>query len=494
MTRRSFSQVLILALLAGWFAPRVWAAQQEGGLSAERVAAQRDQDADAEEAAYAAELAEQKKNRELDYELMNRLVEVMSQVEEHYVKDIDREELLKAAIDGVLKKLDPHSSYVAPEDVAEFEEDIHQRIEGGIGIIVNSRDGRLEVVSPIVGGPAYKAGVIAGDRIIKIEGENTAGWNVEQAAGKLKGKPGSKVTFTVIHPGKRDEVTLSVKREVVRVETVLGDKRKLDDSWDFMIDHERRIGYIRLTAFSQETAGELRRALAELKAQNLQGLVLDLRFNPGGLLTSAVEISDLFIPEGDIVSTEERGQDRVTRKAKKPGTYEGFPMAILVNRFSASASEIVSACLQDHERAIVVGERTFGKGSVQNIIQLAGGGQLKLTTAGYFRPSGKNIHRKPEDKETDDWGVRPDKDYELKLSDEDTFRLITTRRDRDVVLPHGDADDAGESENPSGGEPYDAPATDAAVPASPHPPAPGDFVDEQLELALKYLAGEMAKK
>lgn len=491
MTRRSLSLVLILALLAGWLAPQVWAAQQDRAAN----------DADAEEAAFAAELAEQKKNREIDYELMNRLVEVMSQVEEHYVKDIDREELFKAAIDGVLKKLDPHSSYVAPEDVTKFEEDIHQRIEGGIGIIVNSRDGRLEVVSPIVGGPAYKAGVIAGDRIIKIEGENAAGWNVEQAAGKLKGKPGSKVTFTVMHPGKRDEVTLTCKREVVRVETVMGDKRKVDDSWEFMLDPERRIGYIRLTAFSQETASELRRALAELKAQDLKGLVLDLRFNPGGLLTSAVDISDLFIAEGDIVSTEDRGHERVTRKAKKPGTFEGFPMAILVNRFSASASEIVSACLQDHSRAVIVGERTFGKGSVQNIIQLAGGGQLKLTTAGYFRPSGKNIHRKPEDKETDDWGVRPDKGLELKLSDEDTFRLITTRRDRDIVFPHAEpgGDDAGDSENPSGAEPYDAPAADAPAadaPAatSPHGPVTGDFVDEQLELALKYLSGEMAKK
>ncbi len=258
---------------------------------------------------------------------------------------------------------------------------------------------------------------------------------------------------------------MTVQREVIRVETVMGDQRNPDDSWDFMLDHEKRIGYIRISAFSRDTARQVRRAMEQLKRQGLRGLVLDLRFNPGGLLDAAVEISDLFISKGRIVSTKNRDDELDIHDAKKPGTFEGFPMVVLVNRYSASASEIVSACLQDHKRAVIIGERTWGKGSVQNVIPLEGGGALKLTIAGYFRPSGKNIHRLPNLKETDDWGVQPDKGFKTSVN---MAELIAYRRNRDIV-------------------PAKSPGASPTAIEAPPENAPAPFVDTQLEKALSYI-------
>src|SRR5262249_6886050 len=187
-------------------------------------------------------------------------------------------------------------------------------------------------------------------------------------------------------------------------------------------------------AFSRETTAELRRALAQLEKEGLKGLIVDLRFNPGGLLSTAIEVSDLFIASGRIVSTKGRNTPERVWDAQKEGTFEGFPMVALVNHYSASASEILSACLQDHQRAVVIGERTWGKGSVQNVIELEGGkSALKLTTASYHRPSGKNIHRFPDAKESDEWGVMPDPGFELKLNLAQTERLIRYRHDRDIL-------------------------------------------------------------
>ena len=192
-----------------------------------------------------------------------------------------------------------------------------------------------------------------------------------------------------------------------------------------------------LTSFSRDTARDLRTALRKLNKTKLRGLILDLRFNPGGLLNSAIEVCGMFISEGRIVSTAGRNSPERAWDAHPGEVFENFPMVILVNRYSASASEIVSACLQDHKRALVVGERTWGKGSVQNVIELEGGNSLlKLTTAAYKRPSGKNIHRFPNAKDSDEWGVMPDKGYDLKLSEKDMFRLMLDRRDRDVLQPH----------------------------------------------------------
>jgi carboxyl-terminal processing protease len=216
---------------------------------------------------------------------------------------------------------------------------------------------------------------------------------------------------------------------------VLGDTRRDDDAWEFMLDKDKNIGYIRITAFSRDTTKELKKALTELSGRKLKGLILDLRFNPGGLLQSAIDISDLFVADGKIVSTEGRNAKPRIWKAEKAGTFEGFPMVVLVNRYSASASEIVAACLQDHSRAIVIGERSWGKGSVQNVIELEQGkSALKLTTASYQRPNGHNIHRFPDSKESDEWGVKPNDGYEIKLSDGELQRLNSHRRARDILV------------------------------------------------------------
>ncbi len=419
--------------------------------------------------------AQRQRERE-EYELFKTLVDVMDQVEQNYVENVDRQELLKAAIQGVLGKLDPYSNYIAPTDVEKFRRSIESEF-GGIGIQVGMRDGVLTVLSPIVGTPAYKAGVLAGDRIIEIEGESTKGLTLDECINRMKGKPGTAVTFTVMHSNGQQE-TMTVKREIVHVETVLGDRRLSNDDWNFIYENGRKIAYIRLTAFSRDTARELREAIERAQQQGMQGLVLDLRFNPGGLLDAAVEISDLFISGGRIVSTQDRGGKTRTWDAKPAGTLSEFPMAILVNRYSASASEIVSACLQDHKRAVVIGERTWGKGSVQNVINLEGGGALKLTTAAYFRPSGRNIHRSEKLKQTDEWGVSPNEGFRVQLTDQETAALIDWRRERDVVQPHLTAAE-------------EAMPVDAPDPASDAKPV---FVDRQLQKALEYVADELGGK
>ena len=330
------------------------------------------------------------------YELYKLLADTVDQVDRNYVKEVDRRELIEAAIRGMMSKLDPYSAYIGPEELAQFRSSVDNEF-GGIGIHVSVDDGDLKVLSPIYGTPAYRAGIQAGDRIVEIEGKSTDGIQPDDAIRWMKGAEGTKVSITVVHAGKTKREKFTLTRERVHVETVLGDRRKADDHWEFMYDEKSRIGYIRISAFSQETAKELRAALEDLKQRKVRGLVLDLRFNPGGLLRSAIEVSNLFISSGRIVSTKGRNTPERVWDAHGSAVFEGFPMVILVNHYSASASEIVSACLQDHKRAVVMGERTWGKGSVQNIIELENGrSALKLTTAAYKRPSGKNIHRFPE--------------------------------------------------------------------------------------------------
>jgi carboxyl-terminal processing protease len=370
-----------------------------------------------------------------EYELQKLFADTLDQVERNYVKDISHRELMEAAIRGVLAKLDPYSNYISPDDLGRFKTAVDNQF-GGIGIQVDlPRKGQLVIVSPLYGSPAYKAGLQAGDEIVEIEGQSTDDMQqIDDAIRRLKGEAGSKVTITVFRPSTRRRKKVTIEREIVQLETVMGDQRKSDDRWDFMLDHEKRIGYIRITAFGRDTQRDLQAALEELQKEHLRGLILDLRFNPGGLLTSAIGVSDLFISDGRIVSTAGRNSTPRSWDAQKSGTFEGFPMVVLVNRYSASASEIVSACLQDHHRAVIIGERTWGKGSVQNVIELEGGkSALKLTTAGYQRPSGKNIHKAPDAKDTDEWGVSPNESFEVKLDDLETARLAQYRHRRDIL-------------------------------------------------------------
>ncbi|MBX7166552.1 MAG: S41 family peptidase [Pirellulales bacterium] len=456
MRKRLVSCVVLAGLLLGFSLPSGVLADPAAAPAADAAAASQDE----------------------YYELYKVLVDTMDQVERNYVQDISRRELIEAAIQGVLQKLDPYSSYISREEMSRFRDSVESRF-GGIGIQVGIEDGHLIIHTPLVGTPAYRAGLRSGDRITAIEGESTEGITIDQAVQRLKGEAGTEVHITVLHPGDEETEEVALKREVIEVETVLGDHRNEDDSWNFLLDEERKIGYVRITAFSRETADELHQAMDSLTKQGLRGLILDLRFNPGGLLTSAIEVSDMFIADGRIVSTKGRNTDERVWDAEKPGTYEGFPMVVLVNQYSASASEIVSACLQDHGRAIIVGQRTWGKGSVQNVVELEGGlSALKLTTASYQRPNGHNIHRFPDAKESDEWGVKPNDGFEVKLDDEQLLAMVEHRRQRDVVQRHGKP---GQDATQQAGD--EAGKTEADDPAS---------ADPQLRKALEYLRSQMS--
>lgn len=395
------------------------------------------------------------------YELLRLFADTVDQIERNYVKPIDRRELMEAAIRGALSKLDPYSNYIGPEELDRFRNSIEAEF-GGIGIQVSIDGGRLRVISPLVGTPAYRAGLMAGDHITKIEGESTDGITLDEAVRLMKGKVGTDVSISIRHLHNPKEIDVTLKRAIIQVETVLGDLRDENDRWKFRIAGENHIGYIRLNAFSRNTARDLRRAVQDLQKDGFQGLVIDLRFNPGGLLSSAVEVCDMFISDGKIVSTKGRNVRERTWRAHKPGTFEGFPMAVLINKYSASASEIVSACLQDHNRAVVIGVRSWGKGSVQNVIDLEGGkSALKLTTAGYERPNGRNIHRFEGASEQDEWGVSPNDGYEVKLDNAETSKYLRYRRDRDIVASKTPLDEESSGdEEPSSDDGEDEPSAD----------------------------------
>ena len=271
-----------------------------------------------------------------------------------------------------------------------------------------------------------------------------------------------------------------------------------------MFDKEKKIGYVRVTSFSRDTEDDLRKALEQLKQQKVRGLILDLRFNPGGLLTSAIAVCDMFIPEGKrIVSTKGRNTTEKIWDAQPGAKFTGFPMVVLVNHYSASASEIVSACLQDHNRATIIGERTWGKGSVQNVVELEEGhSALKLTTATYSRPNGHNIHRFPDAKDSDEWGVKPNSGFDVALNNSELGALLAYRHDRDIVQGRAGKDTT--STKKSDEEPAKAAADEAtnnsqaaaADDSDMHKPAGGKsskFVDRQLQKGLDYLTTELAR-
>jgi carboxyl-terminal processing protease len=316
-----------------------------------------------------------------DYESLELFTNILSIVKKNYVEDVDTKSLINGAVGGMLNSLDPHSAYLTPDHYKDLQMDTQGRF-GGLGIEITVKSGVLTVVSPIEDTPAFKAGIKPGDMIFKIEDEFTKDMTLVDAVKKMRGLPGTKINISIKREGVPELIDFSLVRDTIRVQSVRS--RVLDSGY----------GYIRLAQFQERSDRDVQRALEKLTGEKsgLKGLVLDLRNNPGGLLTQAVRVSDLFLDTGLIVYTEGRIESQKQKYfAQKNGSWMDFPIVVLVNGGSASASEIVAGALQDHKRAIVLGSKTFGKGSVQTILPLDDSSALRLTTARYFTPKGRSI-------------------------------------------------------------------------------------------------------
>ncbi|MBD3221200.1 PDZ domain-containing protein [bacterium] len=339
--------------------------------------------------------------REQQLEAAELMMDVYDRVMLNYVDEMEAREIAEAAIKGMLDELDEHSVFLKPENY----EDLRTSTEGefgGLGIVIQPRDHYPTVMSPMEGTPAYYMGIQGGDQIIEIEGESTYDYTSREAVEKLRGPKGSKVTITIQRPGREDPFPVTITRDIIKVESV---------PYAFMMDD---IGYIRVQNFAKTTVDELKDDLVDLEEQGMRGLILDLRYNPGGLLDAAKRVSELFLERGTLlVYTKGRlPANSMSFYAERRGeTLNKVPMVVLVNGSSASASEIVAASLQDHDAALVVGKTTFGKGSVQTVFQLNETEALKLTTARYYTPSGRSIHK---DRETEGHHLNADNPENLE--------------------------------------------------------------------------------
>jgi len=314
------------------------------------------------------------------YKALHNFSKVLHYIEENYVSEVDEEALLQGAVQGMVSTLDPHSVYMSPEINRELKVDTSGRFDG-VGIEVGVRKGRLVVVAPIRDSPAARAGIRAGDRIVKINGTATKDINLSEAVMKMRGRRGSRVTLTLAREGEKRPFNVTITRQIINVPSV---------GYELLGDG---IAYASISSFQSGTARSLAKALKGMsKAEPIRGLVLDLRHNPGGLLEQAVEVSDLFLDEGLIVTTDNRGKEVDRREAFPEGTQPDYPIAVLIDGGSASAAEIVAGALKDSGRATVIGTTSFGKGSVQTVIDLDDGAGLKITIAYYRTPSGRLIH------------------------------------------------------------------------------------------------------
>jgi carboxyl-terminal processing protease len=385
------------------------------------------------------------RDREKEYKLVRMVVDVLAEVDQHYVRPLDdkaREKLVEDMINGGLERLDPYSQYMNSDELRRFESETEGNFGGvGIQLGVDPRTGMPMVLSPIAGTPAYEAGVLAGDIILKINDKSTEQMRTMEVIRNVQGEPGSKVSLTVLHDGAKEPETFTLTRAKIEVSSVLGFNRRTDDpkEWDWFADASAKVGYIRIVQFTEKTTPELKAAIERLQKEGAKSLILDLRDNPGGLLTSAIEVSDLFLSGGRIVSTRDRNERGREWDAKADGipseSVNDYPLTLLINKNSASASEIVAAALQDNKRARIVGERSYGKGSVQKVIRLGGDPPtaLKLTTDTYWRPSNANIHRHPDSKESDEWGVKPDAGFEIVMKDDERLDYLRYKRNKDII-------------------------------------------------------------
>ncbi|SMC24858.1 carboxyl-terminal processing protease [Desulfacinum hydrothermale DSM 13146] len=351
------------------------------------------------------------------YEQLKLFSDVMNLVQEHYVEEVDTQTLIYGAISGMLHELDPHSSFLRPEDYKELEIETKGKF-GGIGIEITIRNGVLTVVAPLEDTPADRAGIQANDQIIKIDDTPTQDMSLMEAVHKMRGRKGTKVRLTILREGVRKPLEFELVRDIISIRSVR--TRPL----------EKGYGYVRISSFQSGTGRDLRKALTELEKEEgpLQGLILDLRNNPGGLLDQAVAVADEFIDQGLIVYTGGRRESQQMKfEAHKGATSHSYPIVVLVNGGSASASEIVAGALQDHKRAVIVGEPTFGKGSVQTVIPLKDGSAVRLTTSLYYTPSGRSIQAK---------GIQPDilvpRDVQPAPQDDENGERMRRIREKDL--------------------------------------------------------------
>jgi len=364
---------------------------------------------------------------------------VLHKVRSNYVEEVPVNKLLEGAMNGIMDVLDPYSAYIPPDDLKVMLEDTGGEF-GGLGIEISiGDDGWLTVISPLEGTPASEAGVQAGDKIVKIDGESTEGIRIFDALKKLRGAVGDDVTISVVHPGTTKIVDITITRAIITIDSVKGYERLPDsEDWNYWVDEDAKIAYIRLANFQANTPEQFDKAIRPLLAQGMRGLVLDLRFNPGGTLQSAEEIADRFISAGKIVSVKGRVVRTEEYVASRAATLGDFELAVLVNTYSASASEIVASAIKDHKRGLVFGERTYGKGSVQWIMNMddRSKGAVKLTVARYYTPKDYTFHR---DEKTGEGGLAPD--FEVPMTPEERAALSAHLRKlgtRKKTLPNGE--------------------------------------------------------
>lgn len=371
--------------------------------------------------------------RSTDFRFFDPLIDVKNIITKYAVEEPDPDALQRGAIEGMIETLDdPYAVYVPPQMSDEFEKDLTGEYVG-IGAEVNMVEGVFTIVTPMEDSPAFRAGVLAGDKVIAIDGEHTEGLSIDECIKKLLGEEGTDVEITVQRDaGKTLDITIT--RAHIRSRSVRG-FRRLDDTgtWDYLLDPDRRIGYFRVSQFTPNVADEIEQALDALHATDgsFGGLIIDLRWNPGGLLDQAIRIADMFLDEGVIVSTKGRAYEERVAHATAPGTLPGFPIAVIINGQSASASEVLSGALVENGRAVAVGTRSYGKGSVQSVHPIGGsatGASFKLTEQRYYLPSGRSLQRTDDSAE---WGVDPD--YYVPLDDDQLAELARIRRESEII-------------------------------------------------------------